>query len=188
MTVTYSAAVKTARMTAVRDQIDAGGAAGRLELCSAAYAAVLATILLGYSGASTGTVAGSVLTLAGFPRSDSSADAGGKPVLARVRTSGGADVITGLTVGLSATAAPAWAGSTTYVAGQYRTNGANQYKCVVGGVSAASGGPAGTGAGIADGAVTWDYYSPAGADVQLDSLEITAGQTVTINSAAFTHA
>ena len=36
MAVTYSTAVKTARMTAVRDQIDAGGAAGKLEICSAA--------------------------------------------------------------------------------------------------------------------------------------------------------
>lgn len=54
MAVTYSTAVKTARMTAVRDQMDAGGAAAKLEICSAAYASVLATITLGYSGASTG--------------------------------------------------------------------------------------------------------------------------------------
>lgn len=128
MAVTYSAAVKTARMTAVRDQIDAGGAAGKLEICSAGYATILATIPLGYSGASTGTVSGSVLTLAGFPRSDTSADATGTPAVARIRTSANADVITGLTVGLS------------------------------------------------------------GSDINLDSLSITAGQTVTINSAAITHA
>lgn len=128
MAVTYSAGVKTARMTTVRDQIDAGGAAGRLEICSAGYAAVLATITLGYSGASTGTISGSVLTLAGFPRSDTSADATGTAALARIRTSAAADVITGLTVGLS------------------------------------------------------------GSDVNLDSLSITAGQTVTINSATLTHA
>lgn len=128
MTVTYSAAVKTALMTAVRDQIDAGGAAGKLEICSVAYASVLATITLGYSGATTGTVSGSVLTLAGFPRSDTSADATGTAAVARIRTSANVDVITGLTVGLS------------------------------------------------------------GSDVNLDSLSITAGQTVTINSATFTHA
>lgn len=103
MSVTYSAAVKTARMTAVRDQIDGGGAAGRLEICSAGYAAVLATITLGYSGASTGTVSGSVLTLAGFPRSDTSADASGTAAVARIRDSAGTDVITGLTVGTSGT-------------------------------------------------------------------------------------
>ena len=128
MTVTYSATVKTARMTAVRDQIDAGGAAGKLEICSAAYASVLATITLGYSGASTGTISGDVLTLAGFPRSDTSADNSGTAAVARIRTSANADVITGLTVGTS------------------------------------------------------------GTDVVLDSTSITAGQTVTISSATFTHA
>lgn len=127
MSVTYSTAVKTARMTAVRDQIDAGGAAGKLEICTAAYASVLATITLGYSGASTGTISGLVLTLAGFPRSDTTADNTGTAAVARIRTSANADVITGLTVGLSAS------------------------------------------------------------DINLDSLSITAGQTVTISSAAFTH-
>lgn len=101
MAVTYSTAVKTARMTAVRDQIDAGGAAGKLEIGTTAMATVLATITLGYSGASTGTVSGSVLTLAGFPRSDTAADATGTAAAARIRTSANADVITGLTVGTS---------------------------------------------------------------------------------------
>lgn len=128
MAVTYSTAVKTARMTAVRDQIDAGGAAGKLEICSAGYASILATVTLGYSGNSTGTISGAVLTLAGFPRSDTSADNTGTAALARIRTSANADVVTALTVGLS------------------------------------------------------------GSDINLDSLSFTAGQTVTINSAAITHA
>jgi len=128
MAVTYSTAVKTARMTATRDQMDAGGAASKLEICSAGYAAVLATVTLGYSGATTGTISGAVLTLAGFPRSDTSADASGTAAVARIRTSADVDVITGLTVGTS------------------------------------------------------------GTDVVLDSVSITAGQTVTINSATFTHA
>ena len=128
MAVTYSTAVKTARMTAVRDQIDAGGAAGKLEIGTAGMASVLATITLGYSGSSTGTVSGAVLTLAGFPRSDTSADNSGTAAAARIRTSANADVITGLTVGTS------------------------------------------------------------GSDINLDSTSITAGQTVTINSATITHA
>lgn len=128
MSVTYSTAVKTARMTAVRDQIDAGGAAGKLEIGTAGMASVLATITLGYSGASTGTVASGVLTLAGFPRSDTAADASGTAAAARIRTSANADVITGLTVGTS------------------------------------------------------------GTDIVLDSVSITAGQTVTINSVTITHA
>ena len=97
---TFHPDVVTGRMTAVRDAIDAGGAAGRLELCSANYGAVLASVTLGYSGESTGVVNGASLTLAGFPRSDASIDADGLAVVARIRTSAGADVITGLTVGM----------------------------------------------------------------------------------------
>lgn len=128
MSVTYSSAVKTARMTAVRDQIDAGGAAGKLEICSAGYASILATVTLGCAGASSGTISGDTLTLAGFPRSDTAADNTGTAAVARIRTSANADVITGLTVGLS------------------------------------------------------------GSDINLDSLSITAGQTVTLNSATLQHA
>lgn len=102
MAVTYTTAVKTSRMTAVRDAIDGGGAAGRIEIGSAAMAAILATITLGFSGASTGTISGAVLTLAGFPRSDTSADNTGTAAAARIRTSAGTDIITGLTVALSA--------------------------------------------------------------------------------------
>lgn len=128
MAVNYSTTVKTNRMTAVRDSIDAGGAAGKLEIGTTGMASILATITLGYSGASTGTVSGSVLTLAGFPRSDTSADATGTAAEARIRTSANADVVTGLTVGTT------------------------------------------------------------GSDINLDSTSITAGQTVTINSATITHA
>jgi len=99
MAVTYTTAVKTARMTAVRDQIDSGGAAGRIEIGTAGMASILAVITLGYSGASTGTVTDGVLTLAGFPRSDTSADNTGVAAAARIRTSAGTDVVTGLTVG-----------------------------------------------------------------------------------------
>lgn len=127
MAVTYATALKTTRMTAVRDAIDAGGAAGYIEIGTAGMASVLATIALGYSGASTGTISGAVLTLAGFPRSDTSADATGTAAAARIRTSAAADVVTGLTVGTS------------------------------------------------------------GADINLDSVSITAGQTVTITSATITH-
>ena len=128
MSVNYSTAVKTARMTAVRDAIDGGGAAGVIEICSAAYAAVLATITLGYSGALTGTITTGVLTLAGFPRSDTSADNTGTAAVARIKTSVGTTILDGLTVGASAT------------------------------------------------------------DIVLDSLSITAGQTVTLNSAVLNHA
>jgi hypothetical protein len=60
-----------------------------------------------------------------------------------------------------ATAAVAWTTSTTYVSGQTVTNGGNAYRCVTGGISAASGGPTGTGGAIVDGGVTWTFVDPA---------------------------
>lgn len=57
------------------------------------------------------------------------------------------------------TATTAWAISTAYTVGNYRTNSGNVYKCVVAGTSAASGGPSGTGVGITDGTCTWIYIA-----------------------------
>lgn len=123
MAVTYTTAVKNARLSAVVSQI---GSTGVLEIGTTGMASVLATIAL---DATAGTAASGVLTFSGFPKSDTSADATGTAAAARIRTApGGTDIITGLTVGLSAS------------------------------------------------------------DIILDSLSITAGQTVTINSAAITHA
>lgn len=125
MAVIYPNAVKIARMNAVTT---AAGTTAVLEIGTAGMASVLATIVLGNPIAAAATGAG-VLTLSGFPRSDTSADATGTAAAARIRTAtGGTDIITGLTVGLS------------------------------------------------------------GSDVNLDSLSITAAQTVTINSSVFTHA
>ena len=125
MAVTYTNAVKIARMAAVVSQ---AGATAVLEIGTAGMAAILATIPLGNPIAGAATGAG-VLTLSGFPRSDTAADNTGTAAAARIRTaSGGTDIITGLTVGLS------------------------------------------------------------GSDINLDSLSITAGQTVTLNSAVITHA
>jgi hypothetical protein len=124
MAVTYTTAVKNARLDAVTTAI---GTTGVLEIGTAGMSTVLATIALGNPAAAAAS--GAVLTLAGFPRSDSSADNTGTAAAARIRTaSGGTDIITGLTVGLSA------------------------------------------------------------ADIILDSLSITAGQQVTINTASITHA
>ncbi len=57
----------------------------------------------------------------------------------------------------------AWAGSTAYVVGQIVTNidgfTNRDYLCVTSGTSAASGGPTGTGTGIVDGTVVWDYLA-----------------------------
>jgi hypothetical protein len=123
MAVTYTTAVKNARLDAV---VTAIGGTGVLEIGTTGMASVLVTINL---NATAGTTSGGVLTFSGFPKSDTSADNTGTAAAARIRTaSGGTDIVTGLTVALSA------------------------------------------------------------ADVILDSLSITAGQTVTISSATITHA
>lgn len=98
MAVTYSTTTKTNRMTAVRDTIDAGAGAGVLQIGTTAMGTILAEITLGDP---CGTVSGAVLTLSGFPRSDTSANATGTAAAARIRDSSGNDVITGLTVGTS---------------------------------------------------------------------------------------
>jgi len=121
--VTYTTAVKNARLDAV---VTAISTTGVLEIGTTGMASVLVTINLNNPA---GTTSGGVLTFSGFPKSDTSADNTGTAAAARIRTaSGGTDIITGLTVGLSAS------------------------------------------------------------DIVLDSLSITAGQTVTISSATITHA
>lgn len=94
MAVTYTTAVKNARLDAV---VTAIGSAGVLEIGTTGMGTVLATIALGNPA---GTTSGGVLTFSGFPRSDTSADATGTAAAARIRTaSGGTDIVTGLTVG-----------------------------------------------------------------------------------------
>lgn len=125
MAVVYTTAVKNARLDAVISQI---GSTGVLEIGTTSMASVLATISL---NSTAGTTSGGVLTFSGFPKSDTSADNTGTAAAARIRTSsGGTDIVTGLTVTLAG----------------------------------------------------------GGGDIILDSLSITAGQTVTINSATITHA
>ena len=96
MAVTYPAAVKNARLSAV---VTAIGTAGKIEIGTAGMASVLAVIDLGNPA---GTVSGGILTFSGFPRSDTSADASGTAAAARIRDSGNTDIVTGLTVGTSA--------------------------------------------------------------------------------------
>lgn len=126
MAVTYTTAVKNARLDAVTAQIDAGAGAGKLEIGTTGMGTVLATITL--ADPSAAAAASGVLTFSGFPRSDTSADATGTAAAARIRDSNNTDIVTGLTVGTS------------------------------------------------------------GSDINLDSVSITAGQTVTITSATITHA
>lgn len=101
MAVTYTTAAKTGRMTAVRTEIDVGGAAGKIELGTASMAATLATVTLSGTSTSGATISGAVLTFVGFPKTVA-ASASGTLAAARVRRSDSVDVITALTVGTSA--------------------------------------------------------------------------------------
>jgi len=59
------------------------------------------------------------------------------------------------------TCARDWVLSTAYKVGQLVENDSGKiYVCVSAGTSAGSGGPTGTGTGIADNTVTWDHYGP----------------------------
>ena len=98
MPVVYSTAAKAARMQAIANLIDAGSGVGRLEIGTPLMGTVLASIPLAKP---CGAVAGAVLTLAGFPRSDTDADAGGTPTVARIVDSDGNEVIGGLSVGMA---------------------------------------------------------------------------------------
>lgn len=98
MAIIYTTAVKNARLDAV---IAAIGTAGVLEIGTTGMGSVLATIPLANPA---GTTSGAVLTFSGMPRSDTAADATGTAAAARIRTAtGDTDIVTGLTVGTSAT-------------------------------------------------------------------------------------
>lgn len=58
--------------------------------------------------------------------------------------------------------ASAWTITTVYAIGDWVENGGNVYKCTVAGTSAGSGGPTGTGTGIIDNTVTWDFHDTLG--------------------------
>ena len=125
MPASHDLDTKNDRMTAVRDRIDSGSGPGVLQIGTAGMASILAEFTLDDP---SGTISGGVLSLSGFPKSDTSANATGTAAAARIRDSNGNTRVSGLTVGLSAT------------------------------------------------------------DITLNSVSVTAGQTVTINSAAITHA
>lgn len=95
MSVIYSNALKDTRMQAVQAAIDGGGAAGSIEVCTASYAAVLASIPLVRPSFSE---AAQAITMLGVPRS-ATASATGTATVARIKDSTGAVVVNGLTVG-----------------------------------------------------------------------------------------
>ena len=125
MAVNYDGATQTSRMNATLTRIDNHASPATLEICTAAYAAVLVVITLSDPSFSvSGTPA--VLTMLGVPKSGT-AGAAGAAAIARVKDGGGTAIISGLTVGTS------------------------------------------------------------GADINLNSITISAGQTVTVSAGTITH-
>jgi hypothetical protein len=97
MAVNYATPLKTDRMQAVIARIDGGAGPGVLEICSAAFAAILATIPLAKPSF---TEANGVLTMASPPRSDVAADNTGAAAVARIKDSDGTVWVNNLTVGV----------------------------------------------------------------------------------------
>jgi hypothetical protein len=100
MAVSYNAALKNTRMTDVKTAIEAGVGNATLEVCSAAYASVLAIFTLPDPACS---VAADVLTFLGVPLASAAAIASGTAAVARVKDSSGTVVVNSLTVGTSGT-------------------------------------------------------------------------------------
>ena len=97
MAVNYNETVKNNRLTQVVNAIDAGASPGYIEICTAAYASVLAQVTLNDP---CGTVATGVLTFDVDPvPEDSSANNTGTAAIARIKDSDGTVVCDGLTVG-----------------------------------------------------------------------------------------
>jgi hypothetical protein len=125
MAVTYSTATKQARLEAVIAKIDAGSGAGKLKIGTAGMASTLATLTLADP---SGAASGGTLTFDFDPDISATAANSGTAAAAIITDSDDTTVISGLTVGTSAT------------------------------------------------------------DIVLDSVSITAGQTVMIATAVITHA
>lgn len=97
MTVTYANALKDTRMQAVVNALDAQSSYATLEICTAAYAAVLCVITLQKPSFSEG---GQAITMAGVPK-NGTATATGTAAAARLKDSAGTVQINNLTVGTS---------------------------------------------------------------------------------------
>lgn len=96
MAVTYPTALKNTRLDAVDDAVNAGAAAGTLEIGTTGMGAVLVTITLNdpaFNAAAAGAMSLDATSLSG------TASGTGTAAAARIRDSDSNDVVTGLTVG-----------------------------------------------------------------------------------------
>jgi hypothetical protein len=94
--VIYNDTVKEARLDVVIAAIDAGASFGYLEIGTAGFGTILATVVFEDPSA---TATADVLTIAGVPI-EGVADNTGEAAEARIRDSDDNDIVTGLTVGV----------------------------------------------------------------------------------------
>ena len=99
MTIIYRATLRTTRLDAVLTDIDGGAGAGKLKLYTTGLALLLVDIALADPA---GVVLGDTLTFT-MPQSDASADNTGEATEATITDSDDNVIISGLTVGTSAT-------------------------------------------------------------------------------------
>lgn len=100
MSVIYATTLKSTRMTAVRDAIDAGPAAGKLKIGTANMAVVIAVFTLNDP---CGTISNGVLTLSGFPKTVAATGAGNNiAAAAEITDSNDNVIVSGLTVDTTA--------------------------------------------------------------------------------------
>ena len=125
-----------------------------------------------FGAASAGVATANALTAA-------TAVATGRPTFARILESDGTTVVVQLRAAL------VWLASTAYSVGDRVSNGANTYVATTAGTSAASGGPTGTGTGIADGSVVWAFEGINEA-VLAGAAQIIAGANVAVSSVTYT--
>jgi hypothetical protein len=107
------------------------------------------------------------------------APATGRPTFCRIIESDGTTVVVQLRAVL------VWLASTAFSVGDRVSNGANTYVATTAGTSAASGGPTGTGTGIADGSVVWAFEGINEA-VLAGASQILSGANVSMSSVTYT--
>jgi hypothetical protein len=114
MSVSYIASLKSTRMQAVINAIDASSLApGFIEICTAGYSAVLCTITFQKPSFAE---SGGVITMQGAPKSGTATNTG-TAVIARIKDGGAVNVVvSNLTIGTSS--ADIILNSTSIIAGQ----------------------------------------------------------------------
>jgi hypothetical protein len=184
------ASITNANRSRAADAVVARANSGRLRAYSGTIPADANTALSGQTtiatltfGATAFPASTSGLATANAITADTSAAASGRPSFARVLES---DVTT---VVWQMLAAVPWVASTAYSVGDnvVNTGNSNQYRCTTAGTSAASGGPSGTGTGIADNTAVWAYVGAAELVLTPASgSQIVAGGNVSVTSLIYT--